>query len=106
MNLGLQSRHFHFILSIQAQSPVVGSVTGQGISRKLPGESKEIKGYCHAVEAYFHAFQTCLQHLNLLSMIILLPLGLKTLEYNYLIEAVSDCNSGQWISTLASLCDH
>jgi len=72
-------------------------------SEKHGGRIKIIKGYCRALEEYFHA------SLNLLAVLSVsdhcAAIRVKRLDCDSLTEGVSGCNSGDWISALASLCD-
>ena len=90
--------------SLYAQSAVAGSGTEQEIFRKTSTESDDIKVYCHAVEEYFHAFLNPLSVLSISHHCAVTRV--KNLDCNSLTEGVSECNSGEWISILASLCNH
>lgn len=98
VNLALQSWHFLVPLCVQVQSAMVELGTEQDIFRKASRESEAIKGYCHAVGEYFHAF------LNLLAVLSISDhcavIMVKNLDSNFLIDV---CYSGEWISIPAGL---
>lgn len=98
VNLGLQSWHFFVPLCIQVQPPMAGSGTEEDIFRKASREHEAIKGYCHVVGEYFHAF------LNLLSVLSISDhcavLMAKKLDSNSVTDVY---NSGEWISIPACL---
>lgn len=74
------------------------SGTEQDIFRKASRGSEAIKGYCHAVEEYLHAF------LNLLAVLSLSDhcavIMVKKLDSNSVIDG---SYSGEWISILSCL---